>query len=67
MADYNPQEIARFMICYQQSTLPRQILARGESPSEDLCQLVRARYEQEVPEEIRQAVESLEQSLGDKK
>ncbi len=65
MADYNPQEVARFMISYLQSKLPRQMLARGESPSEDLCQLVQAKYEQEVPQDIRLAVEGLEQTLED--
>ena len=65
MTDYNTQEIARFMISYIQSKLPRQLLARGESPSKELCKLVRAKYEQEVPEEIRGEVEQLEQSLED--
>jgi hypothetical protein len=65
MADYLPQDIARFMIYYKQLKLPGQLLSRGESPSEDLCNLVRARYEQEVPQEIRLAVEGLEQALED--
>jgi hypothetical protein len=65
MTDYNPQEVARFMISYSHSRLPMQMLARGESPSTDLCQLVQAKYEQEVPQEIRLAVEGLEQTLED--
>ena len=58
------QEIARFMISYLQLKLPGQMLARGETPSAELCELVRVKYEQEVPKDIRMAVDDLEQVIG---